>query len=144
MNRKVVKSEYATIKIPEVDLEIPPQTQKGKLSTIEGFILNTKENIEKTLNDGQYNEFGEEFMVNIKNFINKLEKILNHKSLPIHFIIDDPSGNSFIENPYAPTTDPNATITNYIRTTDQLKVISNLIRQWEYIMKKQITNLIWH
>ena len=72
MNRKVVKSEYATIKIPEVDLEIPPQTQKGKLSTIEGFILNTKENIEKTLNDGQYNEFGEEFMVNIKNFINKL------------------------------------------------------------------------
>ena len=46
MNRKVVKSEYATIKIPEVDLEIPPQTQKGKLSTIEGFILNAPDSEE--------------------------------------------------------------------------------------------------
>mgnify|MGYP001572008792 FL=1 len=38
MNRSIVKSEYATIKIPELDLEIPPQTQKGSINTVEGFI----------------------------------------------------------------------------------------------------------
>lgn len=38
INRSVVKSEYATIRIPELDFEIPPQTQKGSINTIEGFI----------------------------------------------------------------------------------------------------------
>lgn len=38
MNRSIVKSEYATIRIPELDFEIPPQTQKGSINTVEGFI----------------------------------------------------------------------------------------------------------
>jgi zinc finger protein len=38
MNRNIVKSEYATIKVPELDLEIPPQTQKGTINTVEGFL----------------------------------------------------------------------------------------------------------
>lgn len=45
MNRSVVKSEYATIRIPELDLEIPPETQKGTINTIEGFIAKTIEGI---------------------------------------------------------------------------------------------------
>ena len=122
MNRRVVKTEYATIKIAELDLEIPPQTQKGKLTTIEGFIQNTKENIEKTLNDGYYNELGEETILKIKVFLEKLDGALTQKTLPFNFILDDPSGNSFVENPYAPTSDPYCKITNYIRTTEHYKV----------------------
>jgi zinc finger protein len=45
MNRNVVKSEYATIRIPELDLEIPPVTQKGTINTIEGFISKTIDGI---------------------------------------------------------------------------------------------------
>jgi zinc finger protein len=122
MNRRVVKSEYATIKMPDLDLEIPPQTQKGKLTTIEGFIANTKDNIEKTLQEGYYNELGEETISKIKNFLDKLENALNQKAFPFHFTLDDPSGNSFVENPYAPSSDPYSSITHYIRTTEQLKV----------------------
>lgn len=29
LNRQVIKSDYASIKIPEVDFEIPSQSQKG-------------------------------------------------------------------------------------------------------------------
>lgn len=29
LNRQVVKSDYASIRIPEVDFEIPAQSQKG-------------------------------------------------------------------------------------------------------------------
>jgi zinc finger protein len=43
MNRSVVKSENATIRIPELDLEIPPETQKGTINTIEGYIMKTIE-----------------------------------------------------------------------------------------------------
>ena len=38
MNRSIVKSENATIRIPELDFEIPPQTQKGTINTVEGFL----------------------------------------------------------------------------------------------------------
>jgi zinc finger protein len=45
MNRNVVKSENATIKVPELDLEIPPQTQKGSINTLEGFLAKTIEGL---------------------------------------------------------------------------------------------------
>ena len=45
MNRNVVKSEHATIRIPELDLEIPPMTQKGSVNTIEGFLMKTIEGL---------------------------------------------------------------------------------------------------
>ena len=38
LNRQVVKSEHCTVIIKELDFEIPPQTQKGTLSTVEGLI----------------------------------------------------------------------------------------------------------
>ena len=44
-NRTVVKSEYATIKIPEAGLESPPSAQKGSIKTIEGFFLGTIEGL---------------------------------------------------------------------------------------------------
>jgi zinc finger protein len=44
-NRTVVKSEYATIKIPECGLELPPQTQKGSIKTIEGYFATTIEGL---------------------------------------------------------------------------------------------------
>lgn len=45
INRSVVKSEFATIRIPELDFEIPPQTQKGSINTIEGFFAKSIEGI---------------------------------------------------------------------------------------------------
>jgi len=36
LNRSIVKSEFATIRIPELGFEIPPITQKGVINTIEG------------------------------------------------------------------------------------------------------------
>ena len=46
LNRNVVKSEFATIKIPELDLEIPPITQKGSINTIEGILRKTIEGLQ--------------------------------------------------------------------------------------------------
>lgn len=34
LNRSVIKSDYASIFIPELDLEIPSKTQRGTINTI--------------------------------------------------------------------------------------------------------------
>ena len=118
MNRRVIKSNYATLNIPCCDLEIPQSTQKGKLSTVEGFIATAKDNFSSSLEDGYYNEMGEEFINKIKEIIKKLSDTLDGKKFPFLFILDDPSGNSFIENPFAPQTDPNIKVSFFERTKE--------------------------
>jgi len=48
LNRQVVKSEHCTVKIKELDFEIPPQTQKGSLTTVEGLIQRSAEGLRET------------------------------------------------------------------------------------------------
>lgn len=42
LNRRIVKSDHATITVPEIDFEIPPITQQGTLNTIEGFFMQVR------------------------------------------------------------------------------------------------------
>ena len=44
-NRQVVKSDNCTIKVPEAGLEIPPETQKGSIKTLEGYFVSTIEGL---------------------------------------------------------------------------------------------------
>nr|GMC85054.1 zinc finger protein ZPR1-like [Ipomoea batatas] len=46
LDRTVVKSESATIKIPELDFEIPPEAQSGSLSTVEGILVRAADGLE--------------------------------------------------------------------------------------------------
>ncbi|MGH0159263.1 UNVERIFIED_CONTAM: hypothetical protein FKN15_006249 [Acipenser sinensis] len=87
MNREVIKSDSATTRIPELDFEIPPFTQKGSLSTVEGLIDRAVSGLEQ--------------------------------DQAVRKIIDDSSGNSFVENPFAPQRDEALTVTHYKRTTQQ-------------------------
>ena len=121
MNRRVIKSNFCTIKVPICDLEIPQNTQKGKLTTVEGFIQTARDNFKNSLDDGYYSEMGDEFIEKIKDLINKLTDTLEGKKYPFQFIMDDPSGNSFIENPYAPQTDPNIKVSYFDRTKEMIE-----------------------
>lgn len=38
LDRKIIKSDSCSVEIPELELEIPPNTQKGVCSTLEGMI----------------------------------------------------------------------------------------------------------
>lgn len=38
-NRQVLKSESATVKIPKLEFEIPPETRHVGLSTVEGILM---------------------------------------------------------------------------------------------------------
>lgn len=41
------------------------------------------------------------------------------KKMPFTFIVEDPSGNSFVQNPSAPTRDHYCKRTQYIRTAEE-------------------------
>ncbi|GJN23236.1 hypothetical protein PR202_gb10868 [Eleusine coracana subsp. coracana] len=116
LNRQVVKSESATIKIPELDFEIPPEAQRGTLSTVEGIIMRAVDELqalqdERKKVDPQKAEAIDQFLLKLRS--------LGSGEAAFTFILDDPAGNSFIENPNAPSSDPLLSVKFYERTREQ-------------------------
>ena len=112
LTRQVIKSEYATITIPDIELEIPPESQKGSSSTVEGFLSKTKEGILQQQDARR--ETYPEVAAQLDNFMTKIDDLLS-VCTPFTFILTDPSGNSFVENPRAPKEDPQLKSENYTR-----------------------------
>ena len=50
LDRQLIKSDSCAIQVPELGLEIPTETQKGTLNTIEGFIKVAAEGIRNFAN----------------------------------------------------------------------------------------------
>ncbi|KAI3405296.2 hypothetical protein KGF56_001893 [Candida oxycetoniae] len=94
-NRQVVKSETATVKFHELDIEIPPK--RGQLINVEGILqemitdLESDQQERKKLHPELYEQIG--------NVITKINSYLNAEpgTLPLTVSIDDPAGNSWIE-----------------------------------------------
>ncbi|XP_060556173.1 zinc finger protein ZPR1-like [Ruditapes philippinarum] len=118
LNRQVVQTESATISIPELEFESPPN--KGVLTTVEGIIDRAVEglNQDQVLRKIQHPDVAEQ----IDKFVEKLNELKTLKS-PFHLVLDDPSGNSFIENPFAPKSDPETKVIHYKRTKEQNEVL---------------------
>ncbi|XP_043356746.1 zinc finger protein ZPR1 isoform X3 [Dermochelys coriacea] len=116
MNREVVKTDCATARIPELDFEIPAFSQKGALTTIEGIIDRAVAGLEQ---DQPVRRAADKCVAGkIDEFIVKLKQLKEVDS-SFTFIIDDPSGNSFVENPRAPQKDDALVVTHYSRTAQQ-------------------------
>ena len=118
LNRQLVKSDSATILIPSIELEIPPTTQRGKISTVEGMLKTAIENMEQSqperLRLGDIDNFHR-----VHDVIENLKKMTSTEFGPFDIVLDDPAGNSFIENPHAPEKDPDLTYEKYYRKPKQ-------------------------
>lgn len=116
LDREVVKSDSATTRIPELDFEIPPFTQKGSLSTIEGLLDRAAAGLEQgqAVRRATQPEVAEQ----IDEFILKLKKLKDVES-EFTLVIEDPSGNSFVENPRAPQKDEALNVSMFKRTAQQ-------------------------
>jgi len=115
LNRQVIKSEWACITIPEIELEIPREAQKGSSSTVEGFLSKTKEGLmmQQERRSSELPELAQQ----IDQFLARLDSLLD-LTVPFTFILEDPSGNSFVENPSAPAADPQLKSEHYVRSTE--------------------------
>jgi zinc finger protein len=117
LNRQIVKGEGCTIKIPELEFEIPAITSKGSINTLEGFLMQAVEGLAELQPVRRVQD--PDVAEKIDQFTQKLEKYAKGDVLPFTVIIEDPSGNSFVENPSAPDKDLYLDVARYFRTLDQ-------------------------
>nr|ABF70002.1 zinc finger (ZPR1 type) family protein [Musa acuminata] len=96
LNRQVVKSDSATIRVPELDFEIPPESQRGRLSTVEGILVCAADELESLQEERK--KVDPVTAEAIDEFLTKLRSLVSGNAA-FTFILDDPAGNSFIENP---------------------------------------------
>ncbi|XP_054779233.1 uncharacterized protein LOC129287105 [Prosopis cineraria] len=124
LDRQVVKSESATIRIPELDFEIPPEAQRGTLSTVEGILVRAADELQALQDERK--KVDPQTAEAIDQFLMKL-RACTAGELSFTFILDDPAGNSFIENPCAPSSDPSLNIKFYERTPEQQASLGYLV-----------------
>lgn len=120
LNRRCVRSDYTALSIPELELEIPAQTQKGDVTTIEGILDRairglTQDQDKRKVEHPDAAEMIEKYVARIV-LLKNLEKTFT-------IVLEDISGNSFIENPSAPAVDLNCKTTHFNRTKKQDEVL---------------------
>ncbi|WFD36720.1 nucleolar zinc-finger protein [Malassezia cuniculi] len=106
LNRQVVKSEYCTVSIPDIQLQIP--AGRGQITTVEGVLSDTIEDL--SLDQPVRKHMQPEVYEKIEALINKLRAIIGRNEgdattpatgerrfEPFKIVLDDPSGNSFVD-----------------------------------------------
>ncbi|KAF9541817.1 hypothetical protein EC957_002652 [Mortierella hygrophila] len=114
LNRQIVKTDTATVKIPEIDFEIP--AQRGQLTTIEGLLSTVVDDLES--DQPVRKHLDEALYLQIKHIIEKLQDCIDGKT-PFTVVLDDPAGNSYIESLDAPNLDAKLDLSVYMRTRAQ-------------------------
>ena len=91
-SRQVVKSDTATVKFIELDLEIP--SGRGQLTNVEGLLSTVMEDLE--IGQEARKEQQPEVYPKIAEIISRGRKMIAGESFPFRVYVDDPAGNSFI------------------------------------------------
>lgn len=117
LTRDVLKSETCTLKIPELDFEAQLVSNGGKFTTVEGLL----EAIKEQLLTGNPFLMGDSATEQVKSkmaqFSTRLDDLLTGQT-PFTIMLEDPAGNSFIQNFYAPDPDPEMEVEDYERTPE--------------------------
>lgn len=116
LKRQVIKTEWAEISIPEIEFSVSKQT--GLITTVEGLLDRAITGLRHSWGNNEDVEFKQK----LQDYIEKMVKLMEGKET-FTLIVEDMSGNSFVENPLAPEPDPQLTVSHYIRTIDEDKLL---------------------
>jgi len=121
LNRSVIKSEYASIAIPELDLEIPFKSQPGEITTVEGVLMRVKNGL---LQDQERRrELDSESAGKVDEFLERLGKYITLQ-LPWTLKLNDPTGNCYVQNPDPMHVDPRCICSHYYRDLEANKLLA--------------------
>lgn len=126
LNRQVVKSESATCRFDEIDVEIP--AQRGQLTTVEGLLSQVYQDLEG--DQEARKSIDPETHAKIAEFLAKLKSVIDGQFLPMTFRVDDPAGNSWVE--YIPGEPQHKwSKTEYFRTIEQIRALGMSLPEQE-------------
>merc|ERR1719266_1978568 len=122
LSRDVLKSETCSLSIPDLEFEMGGYALGGRFTTLEGLLENVMEQVENNPLLGATSATGDSAVQIRKEKIQQFKKDLQFlmkcdKNFTL--ILDDPAGNSYIQNIYAPDPDPELIIQFYDRTFEQ-------------------------
>lgn len=88
----------ATFEIPEIDFYVNSGTLGGKFTTIEGLLKDFREQLDTV---SPFSSEGDsrtrEKAAKMRKCLDDLERIQNGQMLDVTIILDDPSGNSYLQ-----------------------------------------------
>ncbi|MCJ1288090.1 nucleolar zinc-finger protein [Xylographa opegraphella] len=114
MERQMVKSDSAILKVEELDLEIP--AGRGRLTNVEGILAEILRDLEDS-QKGRKREYPELYE-KIDMVVQSLLKYMMGQRFPYTISLDDPAGNSWIE-PSPLDSGGKYTRTEYSRSPEQ-------------------------
>ena len=143
LSRDVLKSESATMHIPECDIEMEAGTMGGRFTTIEGVLTQVRNDLRKVVygddDDEQVTSDGMQWKKQEEwsQFFERLDKAIACK-IPFTCIMQDPLANSYIQSLTAPEPDPKLKEEDYIRTADEMETLgladmkTKFVKEGEY------------
>lgn len=117
LNRELIRSEFCTILLEELDMEIAPK--KAEITNIESLLRRTYEDLAADQPHRKLED--EKRYAELEGFLKKVESFANGQAFPLTLKLRDPSGNSNIKNPFAPRIDKQMEVGYFRRTMEELK-----------------------
>lgn len=93
LNRQVIKSDWCTCKFAELDIEIP--AKRGQLTNVEGLLTQIRDDLDS--DQPVRKVMDQDTFTKIEVIVEKLNKAISGELLPLTMVVDDPSGNSYVE-----------------------------------------------
>lgn len=118
LSRKIFLTEWASIHIQELDLEIPRGQQA--VTTVEGVVQSVIEGLSLDQEDRKSVDL--ESFKKIQAVIAKLQRFVTLQS-PFTLIVDDPSGSSKVESLNPLGEDEHLIVSHYPRTKEHMKML---------------------
>ncbi|GIQ88232.1 hypothetical protein KIPB_010437, partial [Kipferlia bialata] len=119
LERFLLKSDSATVEIPELELKLEEGTLGGLLTTVEGLLLKIKDELYSMnaflVDDANDMDTRRKVMAEL---MANLDAMMQGKK-PFTIRMDDPLALSYVQNIYAPDPDPSMDIVDYERTYEQ-------------------------
>ncbi|MCJ1461843.1 hypothetical protein MMC07_000442 [Pseudocyphellaria aurata] len=121
LSRQVVKSDSASVTVPELEFEIPAATQKGTITTLEGLLSDAADNL-RALQEQRHQQQPETAAA-IDAFLSKLDSCTAGQQA-FTFVLDDPAGNSYLESPDGDVSaDAALKVQHYERSREQAEAV---------------------
>ncbi|KAF7634915.1 hypothetical protein Mgra_00005657 [Meloidogyne graminicola] len=118
LKRDLLKSDTCSVHIPEIDTEVGAGILCGRFTTVEGLLIALREQLERQapffIGDSSTEEQKKKFF-ELNDKMDKFVKLEEECTL----VLDDPSGNSYIQSLTAPLNDERLDKEFYTRTFEQ-------------------------